>query len=50
MLKDIARPVEASVRRVDRAVPVATIGGDSERYQGRNLALRLAACGYTNVY
>jgi rhodanese-related sulfurtransferase len=26
------------------------LGFNSERYQGRNLALRLLALGYTNVY
>jgi adenylate cyclase len=34
----------------DRTVPIVTVGFNSERYQGRNLALRLVALGYTNVY
>jgi TolB-like protein/DNA-binding winged helix-turn-helix (wHTH) protein/tetratricopeptide (TPR) repeat protein len=34
----------------DRSVPVATVGWNAERYQGRNLALRLVALGYTEVY
>jgi rhodanese-related sulfurtransferase len=34
----------------DRTVPIVTIGFNSERYQGRNLALRLVALGYTDVY
>jgi len=34
----------------DRSVPVIAAGWNSERYQGRNLALRLVALGYTNVY
>jgi TolB-like protein/class 3 adenylate cyclase len=34
----------------DRAAPTVTVGFNSERYQGRNLALRLVALGYTNVY
>jgi tetratricopeptide (TPR) repeat protein len=34
----------------DRARPVVAMGFNSERYQGRNLALRLVALGYTNVY
>jgi adenylate cyclase len=34
----------------DRTVPIVAIGFNSERYQGRNLALRLVALGYTNVY
>jgi rhodanese-related sulfurtransferase len=31
-------------------VPIVTVGWNAERYQGRNLALRLAALGYTDVY
>jgi len=34
----------------DRTVPIVTVGFNSERYQGRNLALRLVALGYTNVH
>jgi TolB-like protein/tetratricopeptide (TPR) repeat protein len=34
----------------DLNVPVVTMGWNAERYQGRNLALRLIALGYTNVY
>jgi len=34
----------------DRTVPIVTVGFNSERYQGRNLALRLVALGYTHVY
>ena len=34
----------------DRATLIVTIGWNSERYQGRNLALRLVALGYTQVY
>jgi len=34
----------------DKAAPVVAVGFNSERYQGRNLALRLVALGYTNVY
>jgi adenylate cyclase len=34
----------------DRTLPIVTVGFNSERYQGRNLALRLVALGYTNVY
>ena len=30
--------------------PVVTVGWNAERYQGRNLALRLVALGYTEVY
>jgi hypothetical protein len=34
----------------DRTMPVVAMGFNSERYQGRNLALRLVALGYTEVY
>lgn len=34
----------------DLTVPVVTVGRNSERFDGRNLALRLAALGYTDVY
>ena len=34
----------------DKAVPIVAVSFNSERYQGRNLALRLVALGYTNVY
>jgi rhodanese-related sulfurtransferase len=30
--------------------PVVAVGWNSERFDGRNLALRLAALGYTHVY
>ena len=30
--------------------PVVAVGFDSEHFDGRNLALRLAALGYTQVY
>jgi TolB-like protein len=34
----------------DRSVPIVAMGFNAERYQGRNLALRLVALGYTEVY
>ena len=34
----------------DRDMPIVTMGFNAERFQGRNLALRLVALGYTNVY
>ena len=34
----------------DRSVPVVALGWNAERFQGRNLAMRLAALGYTEVY
>jgi hypothetical protein len=33
----------------DRTVPIVTVGFNSERSQGHNLALRLVALGYTNA-
>ena len=36
--------------RGDWTLPVVAMGFNAERYQGRNLALRLVALGYTNVY
>jgi adenylate cyclase len=34
----------------DQNLPVVVMGWNAERYQGRNVALRLVALGYTNVY
>ena len=34
----------------DRTTPVVTVAWNAERYQGRNLALRLVALGHTDVY
>jgi TolB-like protein/DNA-binding winged helix-turn-helix (wHTH) protein/rhodanese-related sulfurtransferase len=34
----------------DRTKPVVAVGWNSERFDGRNLALRLVAMGYTHVY
>ena len=34
----------------DRNLAVVAVGWNSERFDGRNLALRLAALGYTNVH
>ena len=30
--------------------PIVAVGFNAERFDGRNLALRLAALGYSNVY
>ena len=30
--------------------PIVAVGWNSERFDGRNLSLRLAALGYTRVY
>jgi hypothetical protein len=34
----------------DRTVPIVAVGWNAERHTGRNLALRLAALGYTDVF
>jgi adenylate cyclase len=34
----------------DLAHPIVAMGFNSERFDGRNLALRLVALGYTQVY
>jgi hypothetical protein len=34
----------------DRMMPIVTAGWNAERHQGRNLALRLVALGYTEIY
>jgi adenylate cyclase len=34
----------------DHARPIITVGWNSERFGGYNLALRLITLGYTNVY
>jgi len=34
----------------DPTVPIVAVGYNSERFDGRNLALRLVALGYTEVY
>jgi adenylate cyclase len=34
----------------DRSKPIVAVGWNSERFDGRNLALRLVALGYTQVY
>lgn len=34
----------------DLAKPIVAVGWNSERFDGRNLALRLAALGFTNVH
>ena len=36
--------------RGDRNAPVVAMGSNAERFQGRNLALRLVALGYTETY
>ena len=47
--QDRLRQKMDQLTRGDRSVPVVTVGWNAERYQGRNLALRLVALGYTDV-
>jgi adenylate cyclase len=39
-----------SLTRGNLATPIVAMGWNPERFDGRNLALRLVALGYTNVY
>ena len=39
-----------AVPKGDFSAPVVAVGYNSERFDGRNLALRLVALGYTNVH
>ena len=39
-----------SSTKYDLSKPIVALGFNSERFDGRNLALRLVALGYTNVY
>ena len=43
--RKMLEPTAGDLRR-----PVVTVGWNSERFHGHNLALRLAALGYTQVY
>jgi hypothetical protein len=48
--QDRLRTKLQQLTRGDLNAPVVTMGWNAERYQGRNLALRLVALGYPNVY
>ena len=45
-LRDRMRALTAG----DRDRPIVAVGWNAERFDGRNLALRLVALGYTRVY
>src|SRR6185312_10460316 len=45
----LARKIQQLTGR-DRSAPIVATGLNSERYQGRNLSLRLVTLGYTEVY
>ena len=54
---NISDPVQARLRRKmleltkgDATTPIVAVGVDSERFDGWNLTLRLAALGYRNIY
>ena len=45
----LRKKMEALTKR-DLATPIVAVGWNSERFDGRNLALRLVALGYANVF
>jgi adenylate cyclase len=49
-LQDRLRKKVQALAKGDFATPIVAVGWNSERFDGRNLALRLAALGYTQVY
>jgi adenylate cyclase len=48
--QDRLRQKMDQLTRGNRSMPVVTVGWNAERFQGRNLALRLVALGYIEVY
>jgi TolB-like protein/Tfp pilus assembly protein PilF len=48
--QDRLRQKMQALTKGDLAMPVVAIGWNSERFDGRNLALRLVALGYEHVY
>jgi hypothetical protein len=48
--QDRLRQKMLALTRDDLSRPIVSVGFNSERFDGRNLALRLVALGYTNVY
>jgi adenylate cyclase len=48
--QDRLRRKMAELTGGDLSKPIVAVGWNSERFDGRNLALRLVAMGYTNVY
>jgi adenylate cyclase len=49
-MQDRLRQKMQALTKGDLLVPIVAVGWNSERFDGRNLALRLVALGYTNVY
>jgi adenylate cyclase len=48
--QDRLRKKMQALAKGELATPIVAVGWNSERFDGRNLALRLVALGYTNVY
>jgi adenylate cyclase len=48
-MQDRLRRKVQALTKGDLAIPIVAVGWNSERFDGRNLALRLVALGYTNV-
>ena len=49
-LQDRLRKKMQVLTKGDLSTPIVAVGWNSERFDGRNLALRLVALGYINVY
>jgi hypothetical protein len=49
-LQDRLRKKMQALTKGDLSKPIVALGFNSERFDGRNLALRLVALGYTDVY
>lgn len=49
-VQDRLRSKMRELTKGDLSTPIVAVGWNSERFDGRNLALRLAALGYTHVY
>jgi hypothetical protein len=48
--QDQLRPTMQELTKGDLSSAIVAVGWNSERFDGRNLALRLVALGYTHVY
>ncbi|HEY2620024.1 MAG TPA: rhodanese-like domain-containing protein, partial [Acetobacteraceae bacterium] len=49
-MQDRLRKKMQALTNGDLATPIVAVGFNSERFDGRNLALRLVALGYSQVY
>jgi adenylate cyclase len=49
-MQDRLRRKMQALTKGDLSKPIVAVGWNSERFDGRNLALRLVALGYTHVY